>query len=517
MATIGQRPIKRTVVTDIEYTGTKITLPDDPRKMALEDAKAAIEARIAQEEQITMVVEAVNATQWDFARAVWVAMGNVYGWAQGVPTPGWFGSDPPVMIDVEIGYRLHIQVPWGRIVVPGFEDNEYFETSLTKNRDGMNVGQLIARVRYKHLDEVNRLVAEVRRVVEEDSIYKGKAFKLRLSDEDGDPLDTIYPEFLDVSNMTEDRLVFNHDLEEAIRTNLFGPIENYEEFEKFNEPFRVGVALVGKYGTGKTELALTAANKAVANNITFIYLEDVRDLPQGILWARLHEPAVVFAEDLETITKGGRSVELNEVFNTVDGLDAKKSKVMLVTTTNNPELIHQGMMRPGRIDVALHITPPDAEASERLIRLYAGELLDEDEDISEPARIQAGKIPAITREVVRRAKRAQIRRSGTVKLTCASLYEAARTMEMQEELLNAPERVHRSDLENAALLLGNFLGEAINRSTQDSLTLATSRYGDFLNVIQRNWPNALSKNDGLTVPSAELEHAAGYDADAEGQ
>jgi hypothetical protein len=48
----------------------------------------------------------------DGAYAFHRAIANKYGWSQGVPTPGFFGSKPPQMIGVQISITWHIPPAW---------------------------------------------------------------------------------------------------------------------------------------------------------------------------------------------------------------------------------------------------------------------------------------------------------------------------------------------------------------------------------------------------------------------
>mgnify|MGYP000875671611 CR=1 FL=1 len=89
----------------------------------------------------------------------------------------------------------------------------------------------------------------------------------------------------------------------------------------------------------------------------------------------------------------------------------------------------------------IDVTPPDAEAAEKLVRLYGGELVKEDTDLSKAGELLAGHIPATIAEVVKRAKLAQMRLQpvGTPveHLSAEALIEASATMKAQTDLLYA--------------------------------------------------------------------------------
>lgn len=469
----------KTVVAGITYEGTAITLPDDPTKMPLKVARDAIQRRMDSEEEDTVVRETINAAPWDFAFNLWKAMRNVFGWVQQEPTASFFGDKPPELRDIEVGFRQHAKVPWGKLSVPTLEGG-YVETGVTVNRDGMVVGQLSARVKNKYTPQIDVLVAEVRRLVETESIYSGQALKVKFTDDEGDPIQLPEPEFLDVAGAVPERLVFNRNVQEALEDNLFTPLQHFHTLKEGGEKWRRGVLLVGAYGTGKTETVLTSANLATQNGVTFFYVEKAADVPMAVTYARHYSNrgAAVFCEDIDrSVPKDGERTEaFDKMLNTIDGLDSKRSDVMIICTTNDVQRMHNALLRPGRFDAIIEIERPNADSVERLIRLYAGDQLDPDADISEAAFIQAGNIPAIIGEVVKRSKLANLRLTGDLKskLTGEALRRSAEQMKGQLDLLNRPEQKEKSDLQLALQLMGQQIGESMRLSMRahDGLLIA---------------------------------------------
>ena len=63
------------------------------------------------------------------------------------------------------------------------------------------------------------------------------------------------------------------------------------------------------------------------------------------------------------------------------------------------------MLRAGSLDASIPVPFPDEEASERLLRFYAGDLLPATENINAAAKEMANKIPAsAVEEVIKRSK-----------------------------------------------------------------------------------------------------------------
>jgi transitional endoplasmic reticulum ATPase len=133
---------------------------------------------------------------------------------------------------------------------------------------------------------------------------------------------------------------------------------------------------------------------------------------------------------------------MDEILNTIDGLDSKNSNIILVLTTNAVDKIHPAMLRPGRLDAVIEITPPDAPAVEKLLRLYGGLAISPAADLRPVGEALAGQIPAVIAEVVKRAKLAQLamQEPGSLvkKLSVPALMEAAQTLSAQVRLLREP-------------------------------------------------------------------------------
>ena len=448
-------------VAEIEYAGSAIRLPQG---MELKKAIQSLQRRLQYEEEVTEINEVVDAFPWDAAYALQQAINEQFGWSQAEWIPGgWFAPDePPQLMSIEIGFNETVHVPWGRFTLPNIKG--FIQTGHTR-KGNLVVFQLTAQVLRKHEKAIKRLAERTREIVREQSIYRGKAIKVRFTDEHSRAIELPVPKFLDVSNALPSRLVFSDHVYDSIATNLYTPIERYAELPSIKAPFKRGVLLSGDYGTGKTELAFTAAHLATLAHITFLYCEVVTEFAQAIQFAQQYAPAIVFCEDIDRVSAGGeRTDAVNAVLNTMDGIEAKGTQVMVVLTSNNANAIYQGMVRPGRIDAVIEVERPDPSAVQGLIRLYARDLLDPAEDLADVGELLNGQIPSVVQEVVERSKLAALRRTergGTVRLSGPALAESARTMAKQVALLERKPTAKPSDVENAGHILGRYVADGM--------------------------------------------------------
>lgn len=454
----------REKVAEVRREGTAIAIPEG---MSYKSALQSIQRRMAYEEEITEIEEIFGAFPWDGAHALQAAINEIFGWSQAEWIPGgWFQPDQaPQLISIEVGWQHTIHVPWGRFSLPNIQG--FIQTGMTE-RHGMLMFTLTAHVQRKHERAMKQLADRVRELLTTASIYRGKAIKIRFKKPDTEEMPPL-PNFLNVAYATPERLVFSGHVGDAVATNLYTPITRLADLRHYKVPFKRGVLLCGHYGTGKTEIAFTTAHLAEQNGITFIYIEDSSQFAQGIQFAQQYAPSVVFCEDIDRVSQGERTDTLNRILNIIDGIESKTTDVLVVLTTNNVEGIHESMLRPGRMDAVIEIERPNEDAVRGLVRLYAGDLLPADEDLTDIGRELQGQIPAVIREVVERGKLAAIRRTPLgeeLKLSGPALAESARTMHHQIELLERTPPIPLSDMEKAADRLGRHLTGVVHEQRE---------------------------------------------------
>lgn len=441
MAQIRAGEVKREVhhVEVVRHQGA-LMVPDS---MSLEQVDQAVHDLIEYEKATVNISETFPVFVWDGARALTKAMTHLFGWAHGVPIPTLFGDQPPQVISVEVGPGVVEGIPFGRFQPPGIPKTDGYIQAGSGMIEGRTCFKLDATVRRKHEPMIRKLIELTKNILKTDSIYRGKAFRVRFSDPNtGEKLEMPEPRFLDLSRVNPEELVYSEEVGDAIADNLFTPIERFEETVKECGSWKRGVLLCGQFGTGKTLGAMVAAQKAIANNITFVYLDNPFDFQEGVRFALQYANpgAIVFQEDVDRTVKGERSVEVDKLLNIADGIETKNHPIMFVFTTNHVENIQQAAIRPGRLDAVIEVKPPDAKAVEKLVRLAASDRVRADEDLTEVGVALDGAIPAVIREVVKRAKLSAIRRTPkgeNIKfLTSSDLVRASKTMKMQLDLLN---------------------------------------------------------------------------------
>lgn len=430
------KTVESIAVAEVVRTGSQITIPEG---ITIDAAIETLVLRREYEQEEVVLQCKLPVLPFDGAHALKSVLEEIYGWAQSVSTPGFFGDTPPQMIDVQVGPNEFVAVPWGRFTLadaPGASIN--CGVTFEKGRYQFRIVASTIRAYERVIENV---FTKVRAFVKENSIYRGKAIKILFTDNDGDPMEMPEIEFLDTSKVTEDMAIYSRSIEEQIKTNLYTPIRRVADCIANGIPVKRGVLLAGTFGTGKTLAATVASKLAVDNGVTYMYLPKTSDLAIGIDFAKEYQsPAcVIFAEDVDRSVRGDRSEAMDSILNILDGIDTKHANIITVVTTNEIETINPAMIRPGRLDAVIDVTAPDAEAAERLVRFYAGNQLPADADLTEVGKLLNGYIPASIQEVVKRAKLSQLslQEPGTpiTGLTAEALENASRSMDAHHKLL----------------------------------------------------------------------------------
>lgn len=396
---------------DIKKSGTKLILPEG---MSYDAGIECLKRRREEDETVVAVNESIIGYPMDAAYALTNALAARYGWTNLIPTIGFFGQRfPPMMLGVPDSVASVVQVPWGRMEIPGIDG--FLETKISWH-DGRWNFTLAGQVKKKHREAVATIAQDARDYLSRHSLYRGKAVSIEfptLEEGQSEPdfnLDDDCPKFIDLRHVKPNELIFSDTTKKLVQASLFTPVERTAACRKLKIPLKRGVLLEGPYGTGKTLTAWALAKKCEENGWTFIYLKNVLQLHGAIGFAKQYQPAVIFAEDVDQVMAddddedSGRNDEMNDILNTIDGIDSKNNEIIVCLTTNNVDRIHQAMLRPGRLDSVISVRAPDADAVLALIKLYGAGLLEPLGDFTIPARAMAGQIPAVIREVIERAK-----------------------------------------------------------------------------------------------------------------
>jgi hypothetical protein len=137
-----------------------------------------------------------------------------------------------------------------------------------------------------------------------------------------------------------------------------------------------GLLLYGPPGTGKTHTTRYLIGQMSGYTRLLLTGQALHAIGSAAELARNLQPAVLVLEDVDLVAEDrsfgpGSSPVLFDLLDAMDGA-AADADLLFVLTTNRSDLLEPALAaRPGRVDVAIEIALPDADARRRLFDLYA--------------------------------------------------------------------------------------------------------------------------------------------------
>ena len=232
--------------------------------------------------------------------------------------------------------------------------------------------------------------------------------------------------FVEVPEVTWDDIGGLDDTKERLQETVQWPIKYPAAFNQMDMQAPKGVLLYGPPGTGKTMMAKAVANESNSNFISIkgpeLLSKWVGESEKGVREmfqkARENAPTVIFFDEIDAIAveRGSRDNSsgvgervVSQLLTELDGLEELED-VIVIATTNRPDLIDSALLRPGRLDRHVHIPAPDLEARRRIFEVHTRDKPVSDAvDLDRLARRSEGYVGADIEAVCREASMAATR------------------------------------------------------------------------------------------------------------
>jgi cell division protease FtsH len=158
-----------------------------------------------------------------------------------------------------------------------------------------------------------------------------------------------------------------------------------QRFRELGAKVPKGILLHGPPGTGKTLLAKAVAHESGAtffsqSAASFVEMfvgvgaARIRHLFKA---ARKKAPAIVFIDELDAVgghrgfdVSGERDQTLNQLLVEMDGFTSRKD-VVVIAASNMLDKLDQALLRPGRFDRQIFVSPPDVIGRERIFQVHS--------------------------------------------------------------------------------------------------------------------------------------------------
>jgi transitional endoplasmic reticulum ATPase len=192
--------------------------------------------------------------------------------------------------------------------------------------------------------------------------------------------------FVEVPDVTWNDVGGLGGTKERLRETIQWPLDYPEVFEAMDMEAAKGVLMYGPPGTGKTLLAKAVANESQSNFISIkgpeLLNKYVGESEKGVREvfekARSNAPTVIFFDEIDSIAgeRGQRQGDsgvgervVSQLLTELDGLEELED-VVVIATTNRPDLIDSALLRPGRLDRHVHVPVPDEEGRKKIFEVH---------------------------------------------------------------------------------------------------------------------------------------------------
>ena len=206
-------------------------------------------------------------------------------------------------------------------------------------------------------------------------------------------------DFSKVAGLKEEK----EDLEEVVDF-----LKSPGKYAKLGARIPKGILLVGRPGTGKTLLAKAVAGEA---GVPFFSISgsDFVEMFVGVGASRVRDlfneakrnaPCIVFIDEIDAVARqrgsglGGshdeREQTLNQLLVEMDGFGLY-SGIIVLAATNRPDILDPAILRPGRFDRKITVSPPDVKGREEILKVHAKDKpMSDDVDLVEIAKTTSG-------------------------------------------------------------------------------------------------------------------------------
>ncbi|MHA1459715.1 MAG: CDC48 family AAA ATPase, partial [Promethearchaeota archaeon] len=189
----------------------------------------------------------------------------------------------------------------------------------------------------------------------------------------------------EIPEVTWDEIGGLEDIKRELVETVEWPLKHPKLFKKAGIRPVGGILLFGPPGCGKTLLAEAVATES---NLNFITIKGPELMSKWVgqseknmrgIFAKARElaPSIIYFDEIEALTsnrgewKGSGVFDslLTQLLTEMDGIESNEG-IIILASTNRPDLVDSALLRPGRIDKLLYVVAPDYEGRTKILKVH---------------------------------------------------------------------------------------------------------------------------------------------------
>jgi hypothetical protein len=273
---------------------------------------------------------------------------------------------------------------------------------------------------------------EINELIQLHNVFRGQVLSFSQSEHHGNELVSFLPR----PAIAAAEVVLPDGVLETIEQHIVSIGDWSAELRQAGQHLKRGLLLHGPPGTGKTHTVRYLTGRLTSTTVILLTGTSIRFIEAAAALARRFQPSMVVLEDVDLIGMDrdfmqGSNPLLFSLLEAMDGVGAD-ADVTFVLTTNRADILEIALAdRPGRVDLAIEIPRPDARCRERLLRLYARDMV-LDADVADVVAGTDGVTASFIKELIRRVVLVSLR-AGDSPPALRSEYFATVLAEMNSE------------------------------------------------------------------------------------